>query len=672
MNVKANRFAVLAAKTIIGYSFILLGGCIVESAPDSIQHSGVVFPSDAGVIDVTKPPYNAKGDGITDDTSAINKALRDHNSANSKNVFMSWTIYFPAGIYLVSDSLEPKDPVDPTKNRCSVRLVGQGVDKTVIRLKDNAKGFGDPANPRYVLRTGNHPEVGGHPNSGFGNYIQHLTVDVGSGNPGAGGIRYDVANCGSLSHVRIISCDPGLRGAYGLGFFGQCGAGYVKDLSVDGFDYGIYFDKTEVNNLVLEHVHVRNQLKSGILNEGKNIQVRDLVSHNKVTGLTIARSCASTILIDSRLDGRNEGSAVKLLNPSYFYARKVISTGYPVMIELPAGLDQKSVPEREIAEWSTYSNAMPCCGKSFDLPVLDAPEYNTTDFSEWANVVTYGAIPDDQCDDSDGIQAAIDSGKKIVYFPRGEYTLKNDIVVRGTVQKIDFLFSLLKADAGATPAIRVNGAKGSQIILENMAIANNEVRIIHDSLGTTVIRNRGGFGKILTGEHASGNLFVETAGPNCWIEVKNGVHAWLRAVNRECSGLLNDGSVVWIFGDNVERMKRGHAKNGGGGHIWPVRTINRGITEYIGGAIDALWVAHVPQDGPLFECIDSSLSAVYAGELWDTDRGKGAWPLHVMQVTQGEQKRITDSQALIFKNPEDKVFRYVMPKFVIGTNGFCH
>jgi branched-chain amino acid transport system substrate-binding protein len=37
----------------------------------------LTFPADAGVIDVTQPPYNARRDGRTDDTAAIQKALDD-------------------------------------------------------------------------------------------------------------------------------------------------------------------------------------------------------------------------------------------------------------------------------------------------------------------------------------------------------------------------------------------------------------------------------------------------------------------------------------------------------------------------------------------------------------------------------------------------------------------
>jgi hypothetical protein len=57
------------------------------------------FPADSGVIDVTKPLYNAKGDGKTDDTEAIQKALSQYSSGNR-------IIYLPGGIYLVSDTLK--------------------------------------------------------------------------------------------------------------------------------------------------------------------------------------------------------------------------------------------------------------------------------------------------------------------------------------------------------------------------------------------------------------------------------------------------------------------------------------------------------------------------------------------------------------------------------------
>src|SRR5436190_799498 len=58
-----------------------------------------VFPVCDAVIDVTKPPYNAKGDGVSDDTNAIQHALNDMMGLHK-------ILYFPRGVYLVSKTLE--------------------------------------------------------------------------------------------------------------------------------------------------------------------------------------------------------------------------------------------------------------------------------------------------------------------------------------------------------------------------------------------------------------------------------------------------------------------------------------------------------------------------------------------------------------------------------------
>ena len=57
------------------------------------------FPTSNFVIDVTKPPYGAKGDGKTDDTAAIQKAILDAMGLHK-------VIYLPNGTYLISDTLE--------------------------------------------------------------------------------------------------------------------------------------------------------------------------------------------------------------------------------------------------------------------------------------------------------------------------------------------------------------------------------------------------------------------------------------------------------------------------------------------------------------------------------------------------------------------------------------
>jgi hypothetical protein len=54
----------------------------------------IVFPANSGIIDVTAAPYNAKGDGVTDDTRAIQQAPCDYPARGA-------IIYLPNGTYLL-------------------------------------------------------------------------------------------------------------------------------------------------------------------------------------------------------------------------------------------------------------------------------------------------------------------------------------------------------------------------------------------------------------------------------------------------------------------------------------------------------------------------------------------------------------------------------------------
>jgi serine/threonine protein kinase len=100
----------------------------------------VVFPADAGVVDVTKPPYNAKADGRTDSTAAIQMALKDFRASHA-------IIYLPKGTFLISDTLRWGEGLNDSSGYRRLSLQGQSGKDTVIKLKDSCTGFGDPRPP---------------------------------------------------------------------------------------------------------------------------------------------------------------------------------------------------------------------------------------------------------------------------------------------------------------------------------------------------------------------------------------------------------------------------------------------------------------------------------------------------------------------------------------------
>jgi Pectate lyase superfamily protein len=108
--------------------FLLLAPGVKISYSTAGQSSeDVVFPADAGVLDVSKAPFNAKGDGVADDTAAIQQALETEPGTNK-------IIYLPRGTYLVSNQLRWA----PATQAATGLPLPLSLAGTTARLKDGA------------------------------------------------------------------------------------------------------------------------------------------------------------------------------------------------------------------------------------------------------------------------------------------------------------------------------------------------------------------------------------------------------------------------------------------------------------------------------------------------------------------------------------------------------
>ena len=168
---------------------------------------------------VSVKDFGAKGDGVTDDTAAIQAAIDSGNG----------TIYFPDGVYL-SNSISINNPTE---------LKGSKVN-TTIKLNANQDN--------HLLICSNVSDV----------FIHNITLDCNRQSNNLGhGIRLESVSNVSISQVRIIEC-----AGYGLGIQ----AGIIKDLDInnvliqgvnnDGIDFKNLDDENE--NIKLSNITIKD------------------------------------------------------------------------------------------------------------------------------------------------------------------------------------------------------------------------------------------------------------------------------------------------------------------------------------------------------------------------------------------------------------------------------
>ncbi|MBL8820306.1 MAG: hypothetical protein JNL58_30055, partial [Planctomyces sp.] len=228
----------------------------------------ISYPESAYVVNVQKSPYFAKGDGVTDDTEAIQRALLDMMGQHKM-------LYFPNGVYLISRTLEWSKRNSDGKDAWGKNfLQGQNPEKTIIRLKDAT--FTDSNHPASMMWCGGFGSA-----DWFHNYIQDMTFDVGNENPGAIALQFYSNNSGAVRNCRFLSSTGVGRVGLDLGHRDMNGPLLVRNCEVVGFERGISTARA-VNGQTFEHISLRNQTQFGLDNEGQTISIRGLLSENSV------------------------------------------------------------------------------------------------------------------------------------------------------------------------------------------------------------------------------------------------------------------------------------------------------------------------------------------------------------------------------------------------------
>ena len=507
------------------------------------------YPVSENVVDVTKPPYSAKADGVSDDTEALQRAINEHTGRHR-------ILCFPRGTYLVSKTLKWPKIFDGRDNWGKTFLCGESRARSIIRLKDGT--FTDAKNPEAIMWCGGFGSA-----DWFHNYVEHLTFDVGAGNPGAVALQFYSNNSGAVRDCRFVAGAGSGHTGLDLAHRDMNGPLLVRNCEVIGFRRGIATARS-VNGQVFENIVLRGQTEVGFANEGQSISIRGFESASTVPALS---TYGTLCLLEARLSGTGDAvtkPAIVNYNGGRIFLRDVRTTGYGRALadvsHTPdsgaayrvSGADQPGSLGPDIAEYCSHpvATAFPSPPESLRLPVKETPEVPRDDPMTWANANDFGADPTGETDSAAAIQKALDSGAATVFLP-GNYALKSTVTIRGKVRRIVGTGGMIDYTEQARPDFRLADGEAPVVMLEHFAYIHGGLEV--DTCRTLVLRSVADCDLTSTARAEGAEWFFEDVVTHN-LQLKK-QKLWARQLNIENQGthLVNDGSDVWILGYKTER-----------------------------------------------------------------------------------------------------------------------
>ncbi|MCD8481325.1 MAG: glycoside hydrolase family 55 protein [Verrucomicrobia bacterium] len=480
---------------------------------------GVAFPEGTGVIDVTAEPWNFDNTGTEDITAKFQQLVDQtipRKTITSPEGYWPFIIYFPNGVYRITDSIVGA----VLNNRAALGgLVIQGESQhgTILRLDDNAAGFGNRNSPKVFLDY----FAGNATNNAFINMLENLTLDVGSGNPGAIGLRFHANNTGAVCNVSILSSDPNGAGFAGIEAVKNTnGPWLIRGLEIRGFEYAMNLGNVENNRhmVSIQDLTLFNQSVAGIrLNQFK-VNIFNMRSYNNVPLVVDLHPSGMINIIDAEWivpEGQTTSEAA-IRSTSPVYLRNIINQGYPAIVSTASDVLLAAIEPGE--EWfnrprnSLWEDSP---AQSLQLEILQAPEPEWAPHEDWAIVSPTPSQPNEVA----AIRAALASGKSTIVFQPGTYRINDIIRIPPHVQRLAGQWALFRLETGLNgdgrAAFELGPSNHETVVVEKIrgrfdAQANPNPLVLNASHGNLVLRDIFWVsGPILRTEPTRGRVFIE-------------------------------------------------------------------------------------------------------------------------------------------------------------------
>ena len=233
--------------------------------------------------------YGAIGDGVTNDLDAINEAI------NACDINKDCTVLFPNGNYLINDSV--------IIGKSNIRLLGEDNSNIFFPENINLEENGNRIVGVIVVKT---------IDQDVSNIVvENLEINANADDAHYGkesslgrGITFvrqgkypETKNYYEMSNVKIKNCTVKNSYSYGIAVVGgeQLKEGYSSDYvsnilntSADDFDYRMYYNYYNIDNIVIENTKVSNSRIGVRLNRVYNLSFKNNeVSNSRYENVTL-------------------------------------------------------------------------------------------------------------------------------------------------------------------------------------------------------------------------------------------------------------------------------------------------------------------------------------------------------------------------------------------------
>lgn len=423
---------------------------------ENISHQGIAaFNSNSGSYKVFRnvKDYGAKGDGTTDDTTAINAAIQDGSRCGEgcdSSTIVPALVYFPAGTYVVSA---------PIVAMYYSQLVGDPTNIPTLKATAGFQGTAvidaDPYNSsgtNWYTSTNN-----------FYRAVRNFVIDITAA-PAAGatGIHWQVAQATSLINISFKMSTASGNGHQGI-FMEDGSGGFMSDLTFSGGKYGMWIGNQQFMSRNLKFSNCNTAI---YLNWNWAWTFKSLDIESCQVGIDIAQdngsggqNVGSVVILDSQISNTPIGvrsthtTSSSPATGGSLVLDNVQLTNVPQAVANTQSGTVLAGGTTTIDTWgqghtysgsSTVSNVQSTLTRPFSKPavLLDStgkvfektrPQYETVAASNFISVRSNGAKGDGTTDDTAAIQAIFTkfggNTNNIIFFDHGVYPVSSTIKI---------------------------------------------------------------------------------------------------------------------------------------------------------------------------------------------------------------------------------------------------